>query len=68
MSDRIITAREVATMLGVKQNTVYQWIVRKTIPFKYYRYDSGMIRFNENDILEYLKRVQNNGTEENNAK
>lgn len=52
--ERLLTLREVATMLGVTEATAYQWRYRGEGP-PGYRINGGRVRFREADVLAWLE-------------
>jgi len=49
--DRLLTARAVAELLGVRPATVYTWVSNKCIP---YQKVGGALRFNPKSIAKWL--------------
>ncbi len=49
---KLMTIKEVSELLKVKQSTLYSWVHYGTMP--YYKLN-GLLRFEENEILEWVK-------------
>jgi excisionase family DNA binding protein len=49
---KLVTAKEISELLGVKRSTVYLWAETGVIPF--YKLN-GAIRFSVNEIVEWIK-------------
>lgn len=47
---------EVATLLGIKPNTLYSMVHRNQIP--HYRFGPRTVRFNEAELLDWLNAVR----------
>jgi excisionase family DNA binding protein len=54
MTDRLLTAREVAERLGVSPATVLRWVRRGELPA--IRLPSGAIRFRESELEAWLEQ------------
>lgn len=53
---RLLTVKEVATIIKARPSTIYQWAEQGLIPsFKI----NGLLRFSEEEILQWIKRCQN---------
>ena len=52
-SDRLLTAKELATLLAVSPKTIYSYVSRNLIP--YYKIESS-VRFRGKDIADWLRR------------
>jgi excisionase family DNA binding protein len=52
VTDRLLTAREVADLLGVSVETILRWTRRGALPA--IRLPSGAIRFREVELDEWL--------------
>lgn len=50
MTQTLVTAKELATQLGVTEETVYRWVNRRTVPF--IRLPSRQVRFPIDEIME----------------
>ena len=64
LSDRILNAKEVCTMLGIGKNTLYQWCEQGSIPHKRVggsidevtgELRRGRILFSERCLVEWLE-------------
>ena len=54
MTDRLLTARELADQLGVNAETVLRWSRRGELPT--IKLPGGAIRYREHDIDQWLRR------------
>jgi excisionase family DNA binding protein len=54
MSDRLLTAREVAEWLGVAPETVLRWTRRGDLPA--FKLPGGAVRYQRADVDAWLKR------------
>ena len=54
---RLISVKDICELLNVKKSTIYVWIHNGTIPS--YRLN-GLIRFNIDEITEWVKSQQTN--------
>ena len=54
---KMLNIHELSALLNVKQKTIYDWCYRKRIP--YYKLE-GCLRFNEDEILKWLKSKKRN--------
>ena len=52
-SDRLLTAKELATLLAVSPKTLYSYVSRNLIP--YYKIEAN-VRFRGKDVAEWLRR------------
>ncbi len=52
---QILTVKEVAEMLKIKPSTVYGWAEQGIIPYFKIK---GVLRFDESDILNWLKKFK----------
>ena len=58
MSDQLLTAREVADLLGFAADTIVDWAEAGTVPaFKV----GGRLRFRESEVLGWLETRRLNG-------
>jgi excisionase family DNA binding protein len=53
----MINAEQVAKILGVSRSIIYGWCHKKKCPFGVYRIGES-IRFNKNEVLEYLEKAR----------
>jgi excisionase family DNA binding protein len=57
-ADRLLTAREVAELLGFSAGTVVDWVERGGLPaFKV----GGRLRFRESEVIAWLEQQRMNG-------
>jgi excisionase family DNA binding protein len=54
VSDRLLTARELAEWLAVTPKTVLRWTLRGELPAS--KLPSGAVRYRESDVEVWLKR------------
>jgi len=54
---KLMTINELSKILQVKCKTIYDWVHKKRIP--YYKLE-GSLRFNEDEILKWLKSKKQN--------
>ena len=58
MTERLLTARELAELLGFSASTVVDWSERGELPgFKV----GGRLRFRESEVLEWLEQRRQGG-------
>lgn len=61
MTDRLLTARQVAELLGVHVETILAWVRRGDLPG--FRMPGGALRFRETDLDAWLQaRATRRGT------
>ena len=53
MNESLLTAEQVATILNVTKNTVYQWVVRREIPFV--KLPGRLTRFSKLELEQWMK-------------
>lgn len=58
MLERLLNVKEVAQLLNVKENTVYDWVCIQFIP---YIKLGRLVRFNQSEVLKWLDNRTNNG-------
>ena len=54
---KLMDVSQLSNLLKVKPNTIYDWVHKKRIP--YYKLE-GCLRFNEDEILKWLKSKKQN--------
>jgi len=61
---QLLNIHQLSMVLNVKQKTIYGWVHLKKIP--YYKLE-GSLRFNEDEILKWIKskRITTHKTEDN---
>jgi excisionase family DNA binding protein len=54
--NRLITAKEVAVVLGVKPSTISKWVMEKRIPFiKFGPKQKSIVMFNPQRVKEWIE-------------
>jgi len=58
MSEKLLTAKEVAEILGLKLPTLYDWVYHKKIP---YIKIGSLLKFNPTVVQNYIDTHTTNG-------
>lgn len=53
----LLNINQLSQLLNIKQKTIYDWVHKEKIP--YYKME-GLLRFNEDEILQWLKSKKHN--------
>jgi len=56
--NRLLTADEIALLLGVKKSTIYQWTHQDFIPHVKLR---NLVRFKEDDVMAWIDKLSTKG-------
>lgn len=58
MLEKLLKAEELASLLGIKKNTLYHWVSSGFIP---YLKVGGGVRFNQSEVLQWLEKRRKKG-------
>jgi len=58
--NRLLTASEMAEILGVKPSTIYQWTHQRFIPHVKL---GRLVRFNLEKVMKWVEKKESNGRE-----
>ena len=58
MSEKLLTAKEVAEILGLKLSTIYDWVYRRKIP---YIKIGSLLKFRHKAVEEFIDTHTRNG-------
>ena len=58
MKEKLLTARQVAEILGIKISTIYDWVYRRKMP---YIKIGSLLRFNPTTIENYIEKQTKQG-------